>query len=539
MKKLQRYILKDLAKALVPAFLTLVGIMAIGLCLQLLNDGLDIVRLHALLPSLLAYCVPMVLPSAFLTAVIMAFGRLSADNELLAIRAAGISPMRVIYPVLGLAVLFSVVAAVFQFETMPQARGKLKALKYRALQQILLDHVALSARRQFSFGSAGGSFLIKYADFRDGEMIDLLAMEVVNRRPRNVFKAASCTIRPDPDEPEQNVVFEMDDCVITQFGTGERSSTHTIEAGKTTIRVPVAEDPEEVLLQERFLTTVPLLARLRELKQNVAEQKLFEDPAEAQEAFRAAQGRKRRELLNIRKTLDDLQSDHSKNTVQEPQLQDQILARSRTELAGLTRSLESLRKEQFEVQDEFSKQDPQGADWSRLEVLQKRWTALVGQVEATAEGIERLKKEIAKAEEMKRGFAEKAASLKLEIEELQVQEKRMRQVAGRLRMLRQWAEDQDDLREVNMRIHKRLAQAAAVFVFALLGIPIGILAGGRSVMIAFGISFGVVLAVYYPLLILGQVAADVGALPAVPALWGGNALTAVIGLALMAGVMRK
>ncbi|MHC5034980.1 MAG: hypothetical protein ACYTFZ_08080, partial [Planctomycetota bacterium] len=71
MKKLQRYFLLSTLKALIPAFAALVLLMVVGLCMQLLREGLDIVRLSPLVPPVFAYCIPIVLPSAFLTAVIM------------------------------------------------------------------------------------------------------------------------------------------------------------------------------------------------------------------------------------------------------------------------------------------------------------------------------------------------------------------------------------------------------------------------------------------------------------------------------------
>ncbi len=48
-----------------------------------------------LLPSILAVTVPM----AFLLGVLLAFGRLASDSEIVALRAAGVSPLRLLGPV--------------------------------------------------------------------------------------------------------------------------------------------------------------------------------------------------------------------------------------------------------------------------------------------------------------------------------------------------------------------------------------------------------------------------------------------------------
>jgi len=102
-----------------------------------------------------------------------------------------------------------------------------------------------------------------------------------------------------------------------------------------------------------------------------------------------------------------------------------------------------------------------------------------------------------------------------------------------------WADVQDDLRSMSIRIHKYLAQSAAVFAFAMIGIPLGIMSRRRSIMVAIGISFAIVLALFYPCLIVGQVLAEVGVLPVGIAMWGGTALTFLIGVLLHCSVLRR
>jgi lipopolysaccharide export system permease protein len=51
-----------------------------------------------LLPSIFSVTIPM----AFLLGVLLAFGRLASDSEIVAMRASGVSPARLLRPVLGL-----------------------------------------------------------------------------------------------------------------------------------------------------------------------------------------------------------------------------------------------------------------------------------------------------------------------------------------------------------------------------------------------------------------------------------------------------
>jgi LPS export ABC transporter permease LptF/LPS export ABC transporter permease LptG len=88
------------------------------------------------------------------------------------------------------------------------------------------------------------------------------------------------------------------------------------------------------------------------------------------------------------------------------------------------------------------------------------------------------------------------------------------------------------IRAHRVEIHKKFALAVACLVFALLGLPLGIMTGraGRTG----GFSLGLVLILfYYALLTAGEKAAMDGSLPASLAMWGPDILLAVAGTLLL------
>lgn len=109
MKILRTYLLKE---HLSPFLVTLGGLtimLLVGNILKfaelVISKGVsiwDILRLLIyLIPSLLSFTIPM----ACMVAMIMAFGRLSSDFELIAMRASGIAPVRLVIPLLILSAL--------------------------------------------------------------------------------------------------------------------------------------------------------------------------------------------------------------------------------------------------------------------------------------------------------------------------------------------------------------------------------------------------------------------------------------------------
>ena len=125
MKLLRTYVLKE---HLGPFLVTLGGLTAALLVGNILKFAelviakgvsiFDILRLLLyLIPSLLSFTIPM----ACLVSMVLAFGRLSSDYELIAMRASGVAPIRLVTPMLTVALLLSGAVLVLNDRVVPAA----------------------------------------------------------------------------------------------------------------------------------------------------------------------------------------------------------------------------------------------------------------------------------------------------------------------------------------------------------------------------------------------------------------------------------
>lgn len=127
MNLLDRYIFKSvlgscLAAVGMFAFVLMLGNAIRDLLGYVLAGQLPLTTFGELLLLLVPFVVSYALPMGMLTGVLLTLGRLSADSEITAMRAAGISMGRVARPVLILGILGMATGLYVNFEAMPRAR---------------------------------------------------------------------------------------------------------------------------------------------------------------------------------------------------------------------------------------------------------------------------------------------------------------------------------------------------------------------------------------------------------------------------------
>ena len=96
----------------------------------LASDALPMDQLLAMVWNMFAFTLSYTVPWGILTSVLLVFGRMSADNELTSMRMAGLSLMRICWPVLLVAGALSLLCFYINIQIAPDASKQLKSQRY-------------------------------------------------------------------------------------------------------------------------------------------------------------------------------------------------------------------------------------------------------------------------------------------------------------------------------------------------------------------------------------------------------------------------
>ena len=132
MKLIDRYITRELVVNLMFAIVVLSLVLVVGnifrkLLPLLVNHDVPLEYLVSFIAYILPFSLIFTIPWGLLTGILLVFGRLSADNELTALRSNGVSVTRICIPLAALAIVCTAISIWLNVDVAPAAQEKLRS----------------------------------------------------------------------------------------------------------------------------------------------------------------------------------------------------------------------------------------------------------------------------------------------------------------------------------------------------------------------------------------------------------------------------
>lgn len=170
----QRMILWDLFKIFSLAWFSLTALFLMaGLVAEATQQGLSPGQILAIMPYIIPSTLPYTLPTTTLFATCIVYGRLSADNEVLALKAAGVHLGHIVTPAIILGGAISAATFLMYLDVIPYTHHELRSRFLRDVEEFLYSML----RRDGVIRNNRLSYTIYVKKVEDRNLIDAIFMK--------------------------------------------------------------------------------------------------------------------------------------------------------------------------------------------------------------------------------------------------------------------------------------------------------------------------------------------------------------------------
>lgn len=269
--RIQRYLFREIVAPMFMALVIFTFVLMMGRSQQLMemvvDKGIPLEQILKLLANLLPAFLVLTIPVALLIGVLLAFGRLSAESELVALKACGVNLSLLMRPVLTLAILSCLVTASLTLYIEPAANTA-----FRRQVFAIASSLATIGIHPMTFND-DFSGLVLYAsqvDPKSGEMNNIfIADERPGTIPATIF-ASQGGIQIDQDD--QSLNLRLKDGEIHRLDD-KNAAYQIIHFGTYGLRVDLNNESNKEKAQSRKENelSLPELLVARKTPQNIKE----------------------------------------------------------------------------------------------------------------------------------------------------------------------------------------------------------------------------------------------------------------------------
>lgn len=266
-RKATSYLFFEIWPSLILGVLVFIFILLMAQALRLtefvLVHGISIETVVEMMGYLSVSFLPAILPMSLLFSVILTYGRLSQDSEIVALKAVGYSQAALTAPALAISILVAFLSAQTSFNIAPWGNRQFEVLVTK------LSQTRAGATLKEGTFSEGFFDLVIYANKVNSETGDIEKVFIYDARSSDIpltLISKSGQIIQDPKQPGHSVVLQLKDGDIHRKG-----ETHTkIKFGTFEVKL---SDP----VKEELRAKTPPSLTLREISDQLKFNQLNDD----------------------------------------------------------------------------------------------------------------------------------------------------------------------------------------------------------------------------------------------------------------------
>lgn len=244
MQRFNRYILWEVSKLFVIALVafTLV-IILFGVMKELLRQGLGTMAVLQLLPYVLPVSLQYALPATLLFAVCSVYGRISADNELMAAMSVGVQPMQFITPTLLFGFAISLVAVWLNDIAYSWGKPGIRRVVTHSIEQVAYGYL----KSQGAYTSDNGFSIHVHGIGEDGRELILPTITHQSKRGGQPISIEAKSARMRVEMESEELIIELQDAVVM---LGNSGNSQVDRPGPLSFAIPLSDATKKSTKQD-------------------------------------------------------------------------------------------------------------------------------------------------------------------------------------------------------------------------------------------------------------------------------------------------
>ena len=205
---LQRYVLGEILRAFALALTTMTVIFVLFMVMAEAGKiGLTPSDIAQLIPYVIPGTLPYTAPVSLLFAVTVVYGRLASDNEIIAVKTAGVSAMKMIWPAIIIGGALSLTLLQLSQAFIPHSNYNAKVSIYKNFEEMFYKIL----KKDREFNNSGFPFLIKVNDVQE----KVMKKAIFKHRVKDPGNGSPFDLVVESDEA--TLRFDMDKGIATVF----------------------------------------------------------------------------------------------------------------------------------------------------------------------------------------------------------------------------------------------------------------------------------------------------------------------------------
>ena len=204
-----RYVLRETLPLVFLSLLVFTFVLMVPPIMQvaeaLIAKGVDSWTITTLMLTLIPQGLGVTIPMAVLIGLLMGLGRMSADREMVALQACGVSIYRLLRPVLILAAMAAIATCYTLIVALPDANQTFRDITYRTLAATAEDEVK---PRAFDEGFPGLVLYVNEVDIQGTVWSDVFLADTRADGPPQVYISEEGRISLDQHNRQVDIVLQ-------------------------------------------------------------------------------------------------------------------------------------------------------------------------------------------------------------------------------------------------------------------------------------------------------------------------------------------